>query len=113
MIYKFLDPEGILHGTQREQLVTVHAREARPYRLCAGRKQQLVIALFKFFTRFQILYGNGLSVGMNCGNFVVYFHVNTEPGEEALRGLECQILRIFDDTANVIRQTAVGIGNIA
>ena len=88
LIHKFLDPEGILHGTQGEQPIAVHPREARPYRLCAGRKKQLVIAFFKFYAGFQILYRNGLFVRMNGGNFVVYFHMNTETGEEALRGLE-------------------------
>ena len=88
LIHKFLDPEGILYGAQSEQLVTVHAREARPYRLCAGRKKQLVVAFLKFLAGFQILYRNGFSVGMNSGDFVTNLHMDTEPGEEDLRGLE-------------------------
>ena len=44
---------------------------------------------------------------------MVHLHGNTEPGEKALRGLEGQRLRVFNDAADIIGQAAVGIGNVA
>ena len=50
---------------------------------------------------------------MDGSHFVMHLHVDAEAPEEALRGLKGQIFRIFNDTADVLRQTAVGIGNEA
>ena len=73
------------------------------------RKQELIVALLKGFSRFQILHGNGLSVGMDRCDLMAYLHLYAEAAEKALRGLKGQFLRIFDDAADIIRQTAVGV----
>ena len=80
-----------------------------PYGFCTGRQQELVVALHKGFARLQILYGNGLSVGMDRRDFMAYLHLYAEAAEKAFRGLKGQFLRIFDDAADIIRQTAVGV----
>ena len=44
---------------------------------------------------------------------MVYPHTDTEPGEEAFRRLQGQRCRVFDDTADIIGQAAIGIRNIS
>ena len=87
LIHKFLNPEGILHRTKREQLVAIHSRKVGPDRLCTGREKQLVIAFLKNFTSFQILYGDRLTIRVNGSDLMVYLHMDAEPGEEAFRSL--------------------------
>ena len=53
-----------------------------------------------------------LFVRMDGGDFMMYFHMDAESGVEAFRSLEGQIIRVFDHTTDIVRQTAVGIGNI-
>ena len=80
-------------------------------RLGTGRKNQLVIAFLEFLSGLQILDGNGLFVRMDSRDLMAYLHVHMEPGEEALRCLEGQIFRIGNYISDIVRQTAVGIGN--
>ena len=42
-----------------------------------------------------------------------YPHINAKTIPEALRSLQCQFFLLFDHTAHIIRQAAVGIGHIA
>ena len=107
------DPEGVLHGPQGEEPVAVHSGQVRPHRLCAGGQEELVVGFFKNGTRFQIFHGNGLFFGMDGGDLVADLHVDAEPPEEALRGLQGQLLRVLDDAADVIGQAAVGVGDVA
>ena len=113
LIDKFLDPESILHGAQGEEFAAVHTGQIGPYRLGTGSKQQFIIVFLKDFPGVQVFHGNGLPVGMDGGDLMADLHMDPEPPEKAFRCLQRQILRIFDHTADVIGQTAVGIGNIS
>ena len=104
-----LDLEGVFHRAQGKHLAAVDARQIRPDGLCTGRKQELVVALLKGFARLQIPHGNGLSDGMNRRDLMADLHLYAEAAEKTLRGLKGQFLRIFDDAADLIRQTAVGV----
>ena len=110
---KILDPESILHSAEDKEFLALQTGQVGPHRLCAGSKKQLIIAFLKCFAGLQVLDRYGLFVGMDGGYLVVNLHVDTESGKETLRGLKGKIFRIFDDTANIIRKTAVGIGNKA
>ena len=103
------DAQRVFHRAQGKHLAAVDARQIEPDGLCTGRKQELVVALLKGFTRLQILHGNGLSVRMDRRDLMAYLHLDPETAEKALRGLQGQFLRIFDDAADIIRQTAVGV----
>ena len=83
-----------------------------PYYVKEG-KNQLVIAFLEFLSGLQILDGNGLFVRMDSRDIMAYLHVHTEPGEKALRCLKGQFFRGSDHISDVVRQTAVSVGNKA
>ena len=109
----FLDPEGILYRTQGKQLIDTNTGKSGLGRLCAGREDQLIIAFLEHLIGFQILHGNGLALRVDGGDLMAHLHVHAETGEEALRCLECQFFRVSDDIADIVRQSAVGVGNIS
>ena len=92
-----------------KQLIQAHTGKPGLGRFSTGRENQLVVAFFKFLPGLQILDGNGLSVSRDGRDLMAYFHIHTEPGEEAFRCLEGQFFGIGNDTTDIIRQTAVGI----
>ena len=107
------DAEGVFHGTQGKDFFRTKAGEPGLRRFGAGGKKKLVIAFFKQFPGLKIFHGNGFPLRVDSGNLMAHLHGNTEPGEKALRGLEGQHLRVFNDPTDIIGQAAVGIGNIA
>ena len=107
------DPEGILHGAQSEQILQSNAGEAGLSRLRTRGQDQLVIALFEFFSGLQIFYRYRFPVRVDSLHLVADLHVHTEPGEKALRCLKGQFFRGSDHISDVVRQTAVSVGNKA
>ena len=57
--------------------------------------------------------GDGFLCGIDRSYFLPYPHINAKTIPEALRSLQCQFFLLFDHTAHIIRQAAVGIGHIA
>ena len=113
LIYVFLDAQRILHRAQGEQLIDTGAGKPGLRGLCAGGEDQLVVALLEFHACLQIFYGDGFAFRLDSRDLMTDFHDHTEAGEKALRGLESQLFRIPDHVADIVGQTAVGIGDIS
>ena len=109
----FLDPEGVFHSPQGKQLLDTRSRQLWLGRFCTGRKEQFVIGLLENFSGFQVMDSDGLSFRVDGGDFVVYLHGDPEAFPETLRGLQGQVIRVYDNIADKIRQTAVCIGDVA
>ena len=105
--------ESALHRPQGEELLQPHAGETGPGWLRAGGENQFVIALLELPPRLQILDGDSFALRMNGGDLMTHPHIHPEAGEKALRRLERQGLRGLNGSADVIRQAAVGVGDIA
>jgi len=113
ILYKAPNAEGILHGAQRENTLTADAGKRRNRRLCAGGEEQFVIGFRIDLAAVQRVNGDGFLCGINRSYFLPYSHINAKTIPEALRSLQCQFFLLFDHTAHIIRQAAVGIGHIA
>ncbi len=109
---KFLHAEGVLHRPQGEQLLQPDAGQSWLRGLRPGGENQLVIAFLEFLAGLQILDGDSFALRVESRDLVADPHLHPEAGEEALRRLKGQGLRVGDRTANVIGQAAVGIGNV-
>ena len=109
----FLNPKGVLHGTQGKELLQPHTRQPGLGGLGPGGKQQLVVGFFKPLAAFQITHRYSLSLRVNGGDFVLHPHIHPEPGEKAFWGLKGQLLRVLNDPADVIGQATVGVRDIS
>ena len=109
----FLDPEGVFHSPQGKQLTDTHSRQLWLGRFCTGRKEQFIITLLENFSGFQISDSYDLSFRVDGGDFMVYLHGDPEAFPETLRGLQGQVIRVYDNIADKIRQTAVCVGDVA
>ena len=107
-----LDAEGVLHGAQGEQLLQPHAGEPGLGRLGAGREDELVINFLKFVPGLQVLDGDSFSVRVESGDLMAHPHIHPETGKETLRRLEGQGFRVLNHPADVVGQTAVGVGDV-
>ena len=105
--------EGIFHGAQRENTFAADAGKRRNRRPCAGGKKQLVIGFRVDLSAIQCVNGDGFLCGIDRSYFLPYPHINAKTIPEALRSLQRQFFLLFDHTAHIIRQAAVGIGHIA
>ena len=108
----FFYAEGILYRAQSKHLIACCAGNPWLGWLCSRGKNKLIIAFFKFFAGFQILNGNRMFLGMKRNDLMTHLHCYTEPREETLRRLKCQLFRIRDNISYIIRQSAVCIRNI-
>jgi len=108
-----LNAEGILHGAQRENTLTVDAGKRRNRRLCAGCEEQFVIGFRIDLPAVQCADSDGFLCGIDRSYFLPYPYINAKAVPEAFRSLQCQFFLLLDHTAHIIRQTAVGIGHIA
>ena len=82
-------------------------------RLCAGGKKQFVIGFRVYLPTVQCTDGDGFLCGIDRSYFLPYSYINAKAIPKALRSLQRQFCLLFDHTAHIIRQAAVGIGHIA
>ena len=108
-----LNAEGIFHGTEGKQLFQANTGYLGLGGLCTGRQQQLIVCFFKGFSAFQIGHGNSLTLCIDCGHLVAHTHIHAEALHKACGSLQGQLCGVGDDIPDIIRQTAVCIGNIA
>ena len=111
LIDVFFDAQGIFHGPESKEVINIRAGDRRLCRFCSGRQKQLVIAFFKFPAGFQIFHRNRILLWMNGSDFMMHLHGHLESGEKAFRGLEGQMVLMGDDLSNIIRQSAVCVGD--
>ena len=112
-LYKIADLQGILHCAKRKQTLGLQPGHGRTNRPCPRRKYQLVIGFLKFRARLQVSYRDSLAVPMNGDDLVMDVHINIKTAFEALGSLQSKQIAIFNNTADVIRQSAVGIRYIS
>ena len=113
LVYILFDAESILHRAKREQLLQPDAGKPRLRRFGSGGKNQLIVFFLKFFSGLQIPRQNRFFIWMDSRNLMADAHVNAKTREKFLWSLKRQILRIGNNAANIIGQTAVGVGNIS
>lgn len=94
---------------ERKQTLGLQPGHGRTNRPRPRGKYQLVIGFLKFRARLQISYRDSLAVPMNGDDLVMDVHINIKTAFEALGGLQSKQIAIFNNTADVIRQSAVGI----
>ena len=112
ILYKAPDAVGVLHCAQGKDPLTVHAGKRRNRRLCAGGEEQLVIGFRIALSAVQCADGDGFFCGIDRSYFLPYPYINAKAVPEALRSLQRQFFLLLDHTAHIIRQTAVGIGQL-
>ena len=105
--------EGILHGAQRENTLAADAGKRRNRRFCAGCEEQFVIGFRIDFSAVQCMDGNGFLCGIDRSYLLPYPHINAKAIPKTFRSLQRQFFLLFDHTAHIIRQAAVGVGHIA
>ena len=110
---KPMNTESIFYGAKRKQVLAVYSGQIRSYWLCTGRKNQFIVAFFKFFAGVKITDGDSLAFYVNVYNFMLYLNINAETSLETLRCLQSQFFRIFYYPSNIIGQATVCIRNIA
>ena len=106
------DAQRVLDRAQGEHLSQPHARQARLGGFGARGEQQLVVGLLKHRAGLEVLHRNRLAVRVDGRHLVPHAHIHPEAGVKALGRLQRQLRRVLDHAADVIRQAAVGIGNI-
>ena len=112
-IYKTSDTEGILHGPECKYLIRINTRKRRLVGVSSRGKEQFIVRLFEYISRFQIPHGHLLFLRMNGRHLMVYVNLHIKSFQKILRGLKRQIILIRDHTANIVGQTAVGIADIS
>ena len=106
------DAQRVLDRAQGEHLSQPHARQARLGGFGARGEQQLVVGLLKHRAGLEVLHRNRLAVRVDGRHLVPHAHIHPEAGVKTLGRLQRQLRRVLDHPADVIRQAAVGIGNI-
>ena len=107
-----LDAEGILHGAQGEHLFKPHAGQSGLGGLGAWGENQFVVGLLEDLVCLQIFDRDRFFVRVDGHNLMVHPHIHLEAGQKTLWGLEGQGLWIGDHIADIVGQSAVGIGDI-
>ena len=102
---------GIGDIAQRQR--PLHPGDRRHERRRAGGQDQLVIALGVFGAGGQVLHRHRLGGTIDGHRLAVDAHVDAETGFQAARGLQQQRIAVGDQSADVVRQPAVGEGHVA
>ena len=113
LLDKFTDTQRILYGTQRKQPAAVYSGNIRLYGFCPWRKQQLVIAFFIHPSRFQFMDRNRFPIRIYRRCLMSGPNVDAKPFSKFFGRLQRQRLPAADPAANIVRQTAICIGNVS
>ena len=112
LLHKTVDAQSVLHRAQGEQPVQPHAGQRGLGGFGAGGQQQFVVGFGEHFAGIQIAYRDGFGGAVDGGHLVADLHLYPEPLIKALRGLQRQFGLVLDHAADVVGQTAVGVGYI-
>ena len=108
MLAEFLPPDEA-HPQERRHIVSVFKLVQdllEPSKVKGKSHFQLLMSI-------QCVNGDGFPLGVDGRNLLPHPHINAKAIPEALRSLQRQFFLLFDHTAHIIRQAAVGIGHIA
>ena len=83
-LHKSSDGQGVLHGAQGEEAVTVQPWDGGPGGPGPGGQDQLVIGLRGDLPGLQVLDGDGFLLPVDGGGLVTHPHVDAEPVPEPL-----------------------------
>ncbi len=100
------EPCCIFNGPKRASAVVSGNRRA--HRGSAHAEHELVVGDGTFGARDRRPGGDGVSRTVDGDDLVMHPDIESEPIEELLRGLQRQVLLLFDEAADEVRQTAVG-----
>jgi len=90
----------------------VDTRKGRSNGFGARAQYQDIVGFGALTARFHIPNLDGFGRSINGEDLAIDPHIQIEAGIQAFRCLHQQTLAVFDDTANVVGQTAVGERNI-
>ena len=86
----------------------VDAGNGRFERGGAGGEDQRVVGLFVFVTGVEGAHSDAPGLAVDAQHLGTHAHIEVEPGAQALRGLQQQVVRRNDLAADKVGQTAVG-----
>ena len=79
--------------------------------LCPRRQNKFIVPLFELFARLEVYDGYRLFFGIYIGYFVINLDRNSVARKETCGGLQSQLPSVGDNSAYIVGQTAVCIGN--
>ena len=109
-LYKIIYCIGIRYVPQGKYMILPYPGNARLDRSCSRRKYKFVIAFLIGF--FPMPYNHALFLRVHGYHLAVHTHIHVKTCMETLRGLKLQGILVRNHAADIIGQTAVGIGNI-
>ena len=102
---------GILDGAQDAD--PVEPRERGPDGRRAGAEDQRVVGELRGRTVRRGTNRDGVPGGVDVDDLRAHPHVEAEPLEQALRGLQQEVVLVLDHAADEVRKAAVGVGHVA
>lgn len=107
-----VDGVGVIEIAQREDAGEVLARDIRDDRAGARREDELVVGQVEFFACGVVVDTNGLVRTVDADGFMPWAHVDAESLAEKFCGGDDELGAVGDLSAEVVRQSAVGEGDV-
>ena len=109
---EILDFIGVGDVAQRKHPVVPDAFDGRHHGLRAHGEDQLIVAFGISFARVLFEHGHGFPRAVDCNDLALHAYVHVEPGVKAFGRLQGEIVLIGNLAADVVRQPAVGKGDV-